>query len=115
MWLYRADLEARHPKVVEQLRRLEGRISEPEMQRMNSRAQGEKKEDERQIASEFLGHALGAADAPVLAAGDRLRAVRAVAVLERVGTPDAKALLGRLAKGAPAARLTREATDALRR
>ncbi len=42
------------PKVVEQLRRLEGRISEAEMQRMNGRAQGERKEDERQIGSEFL-------------------------------------------------------------
>jgi len=59
VWLYRTDLEARHPKVVEQLRRLEGHISEPEMQRMNSQAQGEQKEDERQIASEFLQRSLG--------------------------------------------------------
>jgi osmoprotectant transport system permease protein len=64
VWLYRADLESRHPKVVEQLRRLEGRISEPEMQRMNSRAQGEQKEDERQIAGAFLNQKLGVADAP---------------------------------------------------
>jgi osmoprotectant transport system permease protein len=59
VWLYRADLETRHPGVVEQLRRLEGRISEPDMQRMNSRAQGEQKEDERQIAGEFLRTTLG--------------------------------------------------------
>jgi RNA polymerase sigma factor (sigma-70 family) len=58
---------------------------------------------------------LAAADVPVLAPGDRVRAVRAVAVLERVETPDARALLGRLAKGAPGSRLTREAADALRR
>jgi osmoprotectant transport system permease protein len=64
VWLYRADLESRHPKVVEQLRRLEGRISEAEMQRMNSRAQGAQKEDERQIAGAFLNQKLGVADAP---------------------------------------------------
>ena len=61
VWLYRADLEARHPDAVAQLRRLEGRISEADMQRMNSRAQGEQKEDERLIAGEFLDHALGIA------------------------------------------------------
>lgn len=74
VWLYRADLETRHPKVVEQLRRLEGRISEPEMQRMNSRAQGEQKEKERPIASEFLAQTLNvtAAPAPVAAADESL-------------------------------------------
>jgi osmoprotectant transport system permease protein len=59
VWLYRADLEVRHPRVVEQLNRLEGRISETDMQRMNSRAQGKQKEDERQIASDFLSNTLG--------------------------------------------------------
>ncbi len=59
VWLYRADLEERHPAVVEQLRRLEGHIAEVEMRRMNSRAQGDQKEDERKIASEFLSYALG--------------------------------------------------------
>jgi osmoprotectant transport system permease protein len=72
VWLYRADLDARHPKVVEQLRRLEGHISEPEMQRMNSRAQGEKKEDERQIAGEFLSHTFGVVDAPIKSADGSL-------------------------------------------
>jgi WD40 repeat protein len=46
---------------------------------------------------------------------DRLRLLRAVEVLERIGTADARALLRDLAKGAPAARLTREAKSALRR
>jgi len=59
VWLYRTDLETRHPKVLEQLLRLEGRIGEPEMQRMNSRVQGERKEGEPQIASEFLRQNLG--------------------------------------------------------
>ncbi len=59
VWLYRADLEDRHPKVVEQMKRLEGRVSEPDMQRMNSRAQGEDKEDEGRVAGEFLARTLG--------------------------------------------------------
>jgi RNA polymerase sigma factor (sigma-70 family) len=58
---------------------------------------------------------LTAADAVLLAPGDRLRAVRAVAVLEHIGAKDAREFLGRLAKGAAGARLTREAADALRR
>jgi HEAT repeat protein len=41
--------------------------------------------------------------------------LRALKVLERIATPEARQLLGRLAKGLPAARLTREARAALRR
>jgi hypothetical protein len=40
---------------------------------------------------------------------------RAVVALERVGTPDARALLRTLADGAPLARLTLEARAALER
>jgi WD40 repeat protein len=46
---------------------------------------------------------------------DRLREARAVAVLERVGTPAARALLETLAKGVPDTRLTQEAMAALKR
>jgi WD40 repeat protein len=46
---------------------------------------------------------------------DRLRALRCVEVLERSGSEDARAVLAGLAKGAPSARLTREAGDARRR
>src|SRR5262249_9621707 len=44
-----------------------------------------------------------------------LRAVRAVEVMERLATPDARTLLGALAKGDPTAQLTQAAEQALKR
>jgi osmoprotectant transport system permease protein len=58
VWLYRADLGARHPGVVTQLLRLEGKISEPEMQRMNAAVQADKR-DEGAVAGEFLRSTFG--------------------------------------------------------
>jgi osmoprotectant transport system permease protein len=58
VWLYRADLGDHHPAVVEQLRRLEGRITEPKMQRMNAAVQVDKR-DEAEVAAEFLRSELG--------------------------------------------------------
>ncbi|HET6575128.1 MAG TPA: sigma factor-like helix-turn-helix DNA-binding protein, partial [Fimbriiglobus sp.] len=55
------------------------------------------------------------ADVTALPPGDRLRAVRAVAVLERVGSAEARALLAKWADGLASARLTREAKAALAR
>jgi hypothetical protein len=46
---------------------------------------------------------------------DRLRAVRALQVLEGAGTPQARRILKGLARGAPDAELTQEAAAALRR
>jgi hypothetical protein len=46
---------------------------------------------------------------------ERLRTVRALEVLEHVGTAEARAVFAALAQGAPAARLTREAQSALER
>jgi hypothetical protein len=43
---------------------------------------------------------------------DRLRELRALEVLERLATPEAAALLDELARGPPAARLTRDAAAA---
>jgi hypothetical protein len=47
--------------------------------------------------------------------GDRLRIVRAIEALERIGSPEARALVQILAKGAPAALITTEATATLGR
>lgn len=58
VWLYRDDLEARRPAVADQLRRLEGRISERAMQRMNAAVQVDKR-DEREVAAEFIRSELG--------------------------------------------------------
>ena len=60
VWLYRADLGERHPAVVDQLRRLEGRITEARMQRMNAAVQADKRE-EGAVAAEFLRAELGVA------------------------------------------------------
>ncbi len=51
----------------------------------------------------------------VLLPGERLRQFRAVAVLERIGSPDSKAILAELASGTPEARLTHEAQLSLAR
>ena len=46
---------------------------------------------------------------------DRLRRFRSIEILERIGTPEARAILTRLAEGAAGARQTVEAAAALRR
>jgi WD40 repeat protein len=58
---------------------------------------------------------LEAAAHPVLSAGEKLRQVRAVAVLEMAKTTEARKLLAELAGGAAEDRATMEATGALRR
>jgi hypothetical protein len=47
--------------------------------------------------------------------GDALRSVRALQVLEAIGTPEARAVLERLAQGAAEAVETHDARAALRR
>jgi hypothetical protein len=46
---------------------------------------------------------------------DELRALRAVEVLERIGTPEARQVLAELAQGAEGSSLTREAKAACQR
>jgi hypothetical protein len=65
---------------------------------------------ERKRRLEVILAALGR---PEILRGEPLRAVRAVRVLEAVGTPEAQGLLQRLAGGLPEARLTREAKMSL--
>ncbi|MDB5310797.1 MAG: hypothetical protein JWO38_4999 [Gemmataceae bacterium] len=58
---------------------------------------------------------LVAVNAPVAPPGDRLRELRAVAILERTRTAEARKLLDELAGGVPDARLTMEAAAAAAR
>jgi osmoprotectant transport system permease protein len=51
--LYRADLETRAPRVIEEWQKLDGRITETEMQKMNYRAEVDKI-PERRVAADFL-------------------------------------------------------------
>jgi RNA polymerase sigma factor (sigma-70 family) len=61
---------------------------------------------------ERMDRVLAAATAPIPPAGERLREVRAIAILERAGAKD---VLRKLAEGLPDARLTLEARAALKR
>jgi WD40 repeat protein len=54
-------------------------------------------------------------EAPLRRQPEQLRRIRAVRALEWIGSSNARELLGRLARGAPEARLTQDARAALRR
>ncbi|HMC90680.1 MAG TPA: hypothetical protein VKI17_14080 [Gemmataceae bacterium] len=54
-------------------------------------------------------------DTTEVPSGDSLRAMRAVEVLEHIGSPEAKQILEALAQGATEARLTQEARASLER
>jgi osmoprotectant transport system permease protein len=56
VWLYRADLDTRHPGAVAALKRLEGAIPEDAMRRMNGRVLAG--ESDATVAAEFLRDAL---------------------------------------------------------
>jgi WD40 repeat protein len=82
--------------------------------RIEGRLRQELKTNPSAEARNRIAQILGAETNPV-PAGDELRALRAVEILERAATVDARAELKRLASGAPDARLTREARSALAR
>lgn len=60
VWLYRIDLETRHPAAVRELAKLDGRISLAEMQRMNA-AVLTNSADEVEVAGRFLQATFGIA------------------------------------------------------
>jgi WD40 repeat protein len=69
----------------------------------------------RRVESILLKQSEARTKLPPLGPGEELQAVRAVEVLEMIGTPEAQAVLGRLEKGAPQALRTREAQGSLGR
>lgn len=64
VWLYRVDLETRHPQVVAEIRRLEGQISEREMQQLNARVKRGEATESR-AAADFLASKFGEPTHPV--------------------------------------------------
>jgi RNA polymerase sigma factor (sigma-70 family) len=88
-----------------------GELGEPTLRRA---LQGRPSLELRQRVDGLLGQTLLAARG-VVRSSEILRTLRAIQVLERVRSPEARAVLARLAEGAPAARVTREARAALER
>jgi RNA polymerase sigma factor (sigma-70 family) len=101
-----SDTFAVREKATQALRELGG-LAEPALREA---LQGVPKPEVRRRAGAVLD---GLKNGSLTAA--QLREVRAVEVLERVGTPEARRLLEALAQGAAAARLTREAQASLAR
>jgi hypothetical protein len=87
-----------------------GRRAEPALRKLLTEQPSE--EVRRRVQS--LLTALGP-DEPMPLKGDALQAMRAIQVLERIGTRDAIALLEELSEGAVSARTAREAQGVLRR
>jgi hypothetical protein len=101
-----ADTFAVREKATERLRRL-GRLAEPALR--NALAVRPSAEQRRRI-----GHLLARLERLELSSAER-QALRAVELLELIGTPEARAVLADLAAGAPQAWLTREARSSLKR
>jgi osmoprotectant transport system permease protein len=71
--LYRADLESRAPKVIRSLLRLEGKVTDAKMRKLNARAQLGEKAPEGQVAADFLNDELDVdVPAPVVPLWHRL-------------------------------------------
>jgi WD40 repeat protein len=104
-----ADLDAEEFEVRETASRELGKYEEVAGPALKGFLKGNPSPEARRRADELLTK-LGAD-----LTGEKLRAVRAVEVLEHIGTPEACQVLESLAKGAPEARLTREAKGSLDR
>jgi WD40 repeat protein len=105
-----ADLDSKRfgvrQRATKELDRL-GEMAEPELKKVLDGAPG--LELQRRV-EQLLDKLAGPVTDP-----ERLRALRAVEVLEQTSTPEARKVLAVLAGGAPQARLTREAQAALER
>jgi WD40 repeat protein len=82
-------------------------LAEPYLQ---ERLKGNPSLEARQRLEQLLEKLAGPVTNP-----EQVQSLRAVEVLERLATPEARALLTELAKGAPAARLTQDAQSAVKR
>jgi RNA polymerase sigma factor (sigma-70 family) len=98
-----SDRFAVREKASEELEKL-GEVVKPELERAAARPQS---------SLEFRQRVNQIIDDLQVPSGDRLREIRAVEVLEQIGTPEAQEVLKSLATGAPEARLTQEAKVAL--
>jgi len=105
-----ADLDSKkypvREKALEELAKL-GELAEPGLKRV---LEGKPTLEVRQRVERLLEQLEGPIISP-----DRLRELRAIEALERIGSPEARRLLQDLAKGAPEARLTQEAKAADKR
>jgi hypothetical protein len=104
-----ADLDSRQfavrERATQELEKL-GQPAEAELRRMLGRPG---------LSAEFRRRAEHILDKVQIPRGAALQQLRAVEVLERIGTPEAQVVLGRLSAGAPAAKTTHEAKTALAR
>jgi len=100
------DEFARRDRACQELLRL-GDIAAPALRRV---LEGQPQADLKRLIDELLDEIK-----PEQAAPYRGAVSRAVAVLERIGSPQARQLLRRLAEGEPAAYLTRQARETLER
>src|SRR5262249_41530798 len=84
-----------------------GELAEPDLRRtLRSRPQPETRRRLERLLQSL---------AEAIPTGERLQALRAVEVLEQIGTADARQVLQTLASGTPAAQLTQEAKASLER
>jgi hypothetical protein len=105
-----ADLDDRRFAVRERAVRELKALGEPAVPALRQALRGGPALETRRRAEQLLE---GLLRVPIT--GEALRSLRAVEVLERVGTAEAKGVLERLAGGEPEARLTCEAKASLNR
>jgi hypothetical protein len=97
---------ATRKNAVEELEKL-GELAEPALRRVLT---GKPSAEVRRRAANLLDQMDAVALKP-----ESIRTLRAMEVLERIGTPEAKQVLEGLARGAPGAKVTQEAEAALKR